>query len=227
MTQLPYANLGAGRIILPGERPYFHGLVDESIYFYPLWRNIDRNPEPGIDDCVDLFAYPWPFADNSFDGALCSHLLEHVPHEIRFAGNYEGYLDDSFENKKAFDERWYKLAAMQDGWFAFMHELWRVCTPGAIIHILAPYGWSQGAITDPTHTRLLTEHTFTHSLKPDPDAPFAYQTGGLHLEMEGGAVFHPTEMFQHLANSPVEFTRALQTHINVVYEFMVKLRVVK
>lgn len=212
LVQKPYLNGGCGRIILPGPRPAHHGLVDESIFMYPLWVNADRNPQPGVDCVTDLFQLPWPFETDSFDGALFGHFMEHVPHEIRLR-------DDSPRAKE--------LAQMQDGWYAIWSEVHRVCTPGAIVHVLSPYGWSQGASVDPTHTRLIFEHTFTHSMAPDPTSPFEYQTGGLHFEMEGPAVFHITEMFQHLRDDPAEFTRALQTRLNVVYELYVKLRVVK
>ena len=224
MTQHPYLNLGAGRIILPGERPFHHALVDPAIYNYPLWHNVDRNKQSGIDECADVFTYPWPWADNSYDGALLSHLVEHIPHEVKIDRRViAGHSD---EVRPGYDRR-EALLPMQDGWYAFFAELYRVLTDGAVAHILSPYGWSQGAITDPTHTRLLSEHTFTHSMAPDPNSPFEYQTGGIHFEMTQPAVFHMTEMFQHLKDDPVELTRALQTRINVAYEFYVKLRVVK
>lgn len=74
----------------------------------------------------------------------------------------------------------------------------------------------------------MTEQTFTHALAPDPDnTTFEYATGGIHFEMDGPAVYRPTELFRHLAEDQAEFTRALQTRLNVVYEFYVKLRVVK
>lgn len=232
MTQLPYLNLGAGRIILPDAPPFHHRLVDAAIYQYPLWHNVDRNPEPGIDECVDLFAYPWPWADNSYDGALLSHLCEHIPHEVKWGGkfshfNYPYANDTWLQAYKTHLEMAEQGQNYQDGWYAFFAELYRVLTDGAMVHILSPYGWSQGGITDPTHTRLLTEHTFTHSMKPDPDSPFKYATGGIHYEMDQPAAFHVTEMFQHTKDDPLEFTRALQTRINVVYDLYVKLRVVK
>lgn len=230
MTQLPYLNLGAGRIILPGEQPGHHGLVDAAIYAYPLWKNVDRNMQPGIDECVDIFTYPWPWPDNSFDGALLAHIAEHIPHEIKLSELAHAAVNSTPSNfllSEPLMQQGAKLRNMQDGWYAFMYELWRVLTPGAIAHILSPYGWSQGAITDPTHTRLITEHTFTHSMAPDHHSPFEYATGGLHFEVEGPPVFRISEMFAHLKDDPYEFARALSTRINVVYEIYCRLRVVK
>ena len=224
--QKPYLNLGAGRVILPGERPFHHSIINPAIYDYPLWLNVDRNDEPGVDEVVDLFAYPWPWLDNSFDGALLSHLVEHIPHEIRIVP------------MRQISGCAHQLQKAQDGWYAFFAELHRVLTPGAQAHILCPYGWSAGAITDPTHTRLVTEHTFTHSMQPNPDAPFFYETLGLNFAMVGGPAFRVNELFQHLLPIPEDnevaamrksilLREALMTRINVAYDLSVVLEAVK
>lgn len=230
MTQRPYLNAGCGRIILPAERPAHHALVDDSYYSYPLHVNIDRNDAPGVDYVFDLFTYPWPLADNSFDGALLSHLVEHIPHEIRMSlaeQHLTGGTSDRYE----------LLSNLQDGWFAFFAELYRVLTPGAIAHILAPYATSSGFLGDPTRTRPITEDTFQHSMQPDPDAPFAYATGGIHFKlvnvkfalMPRYQPFAPTE-----ADDPVTaqqksemLDQLLHTHWNVVNDLYVKLECIK
>lgn len=230
-TQKPFLNAGCGRIILPAPKPPHHGLIDDAIYAYPLWLNADRNAGPGVDSVVDLFRYPWPWADNSFDGALLAHIVEHIPHEIRLSTDdgIPKWMAARFMSADVFAVRGRAedLAAMQDGWYAFMSELHRVLTPGAVAHVLAPYGWSQGAITDPTHTRLITEHTFTHQLAPEPDAPFAYATGGLHFELVDQARFNLTPFFAHLRERPEMLQQALATQINVVYDIAVRLRAIK
>lgn len=213
MEQKPYLHLGAGTIILPGARPNHHHLIDPAIYDYPLWHNVDRNACAGIDETVDLFVYPWPWKDNSFDGALLAHLAEHIPHEIRIRG---------------VSERATALSKCQDGWYAFMAELYRVLRPGAVAHILSPYGWSNGAITDPSHTRLITEHTFTHSLTPSEEgAPFVYNTAKVNLRLVGQPSYTITPMFAHLMEDGEALQRAFQTQLNVAYEIYAKLEAVK
>lgn len=224
MSQLPYLNLGCGRIILPAPKPEHHVLVPDGVHDYALWHNVDRNPQPGVDEVADVFRYPFPWADNSFDGALLTHLCEHIPHEIRHRVTYQRNDDNGLHYvspQEAWSDRY------QDGWFAFFAELHRVLTPNSLIHVLSPYAWSDGAVNDPTHTRLLTPSSFQHSMQPDPDAPFAYATGGLHLVMEDPPRVNLTPDFQYLVGKRELFERALSTQINVVYEFYVCLRVVK
>ncbi len=40
--------------------------------------NIDHESGPGVDLQMDISQVPMPFADNSVDSVLCSHVLEHV-----------------------------------------------------------------------------------------------------------------------------------------------------
>lgn len=224
MSQKPFLNLGCGRIILPAPKPAHHNLIPDNVHSYALWHNVDRNAQPGVDEVADVFRYPFPWADNSFDGALLTHLCEHIPHEIRLTSEHE-----PFQNAEIVypTERHRQLANMQDGWFAFFAELHRVLTPGSLIHVLSPYAWSQGAIVDPTHTRYLTPESFQHSMQPDANSPFAYATGGLNLELVETARFNLMDTFQHLVNNPALLQQAFATQINVAYEFYLQLRVIK
>lgn len=227
MTQKPFLNLGCGRVILPAPKPAHHGLIPDGVHDYALWHNVDRNQQPGVDEVVDVFRYPFPWADNSFDGALLTHLCEHIPHEIITTNRFAGVTWKDGQSNRPYEELPSNLANMQDGWFAFFSELYRVLTPDSSIHVLSPYAWSHGAIVDPTHTRFLTPESFMHSMQPNPDAPFAYATGGLNLEMVGGGNFNVSDRFQHLANQPELLWQAASTQINVFYEFYVRLRVIK
>lgn len=249
-TEKPFLNGGCGRIILPMReaapnwepagngfyRPFHHGLVDPDVYQHEQWVNADRNNSAKGVTQVDLFRYFWPFADNQFGGALLTHLVEHIPH---VAEPVEPDWTDTNRNMIAGDRHPpYNILSYlanrqalhnqyQDGWYAFFSELYRVCEHGAIIHILSPYGWSDGAITDPTHTRYLTENTFTHSMQPDANSPFEYATGGINFQKIGRSVFRISPMFEHIADDNSELQRAVMTRLNVAYEFYTKLQVIK
>lgn len=202
----PYLNLGCGKTHFPSEPPPGHEMVEAAIYQYPLWMNVDKVEGVGADKVFDLFQYPWPLEDNSFDGAVLAHIVEHIPHDIK--------TTDA------------QLSKLQDGWYAFFAELYRVLTPGAIVHIVSPYGWSDGAITDPTHTRMLTLNTFTHGLASGDSPTFKYETA-CNFVVDREPTYRINEIFKHLSDDPAELQRALMTRLNVCYDFYIRLKAVK
>ncbi len=231
----PFLNLGCGRTHLPGERPLHHALVPADIYTEREWVNVDRSANVGADKVFDLFTYPWPLESDSYDGALLSHLCEHIPHEI----NLSRIIADvalSFDGEKASDlpdkRRATELSQLQDGWFAFFAELYRVLTPGAEVHILSPYGQSTDAMIDPTHTRFLFPHTFQYFI-PNPDAPFEYSVGSQYAN-EGYSLGY-SEYASRIMNNPMlteeqkraDLELAIGTQMNIVREFYIRLKVVK
>lgn len=179
--------------------------------------------QPGVDKIIDLFTYPWDLPSDSFDGAIISHVCEHIPHEPKFGLQ----RSEAWPDMKEWLKRETDLQNTQDGWFTFFSELYRVLTNGAIVYILSPFAWSQGGITDPTHTRYLTPETFSHSMRPDQNAPFAYSTGGIHFELTGSVRYMPMEHYAHLVNNPERFGYALQHEINVATDFSLTLECVK
>jgi SAM-dependent methyltransferase len=48
----------------------------------------------------------------------------------------------------------------------FMEEVYRICKPGAEVHVAVPYYTSRGAFRDPTHVRYITEDTFQYFEQP-------------------------------------------------------------
>lgn len=197
---LPFLNIGCGTTILPCLQPLHHALVDSALYDYPAWENVDIAPIDERVRSVDLFCYPWPFADECFVGALAAHIIENIPHGMN--------------------------TILADGWWAFWAELHRVLVPNAIVHLLSPYGKTDGALADPDHKRQIIEHTFLHLM--DGQSPFfKARTGNIHFEMVGIPRYDPTPMFAHLAHSQDLFQYALMTQWNVVYNIYVQLKVVK
>lgn len=186
----PMLNVGCGKVILPGKRPPHHEAIPEEIYAYPHWENVDRVDYPGIEH-MDVFKYPWGYEDNTFSGALLTHIVEHIPH----APNVRRPNPDApwhVEDYRKVDRRAAALERL-DGFYAFFAELHRVLEPGAIAHVLVPHAWSQGAVQDPTHHRYLVPETFTY-LVPNPEAPFELEALGA---WEMGEIMYNLTQYGH------------------------------
>lgn len=212
MTAL-YLNLGAGRVILPTTRddPMVVHLRETLESTYPeafdaaiKWLNVDRVPGPGIDERLDLFTYPWvrasngsPFSDNSIDGILCSHIIEHIPHEAKLAPG-AGVFPDLVK------------VAHHDGWYAFFYEAWRILKPGGTMCIIAPYAYSIGAMADPTHCRYVVPGSFSY-FHPNPDAPFDYD-----LPMRFEAVRDPQFRLVGDARDQVQLMNEMEIQYNTM-----------
>lgn len=225
MTQRKFLNLGSGKITLPCEQPAHHALIDPAIYTYALWHNVDKNGGAGVDECVDVFTYPFKWSDSSFDGALLAHIVEHVPHEVRKAAwRDDAWYPDSGIGDTLYQSAWKRLSQLPDGFYCFFAELHRVLTNGAIAHILVPYAFSNGAMQDPTHHRYLTPNSFTY-LVPNPNAPFELVNAGeWQIEEVKWGLTENAVPYQH---DHAMLQRALDTQLNIASEFYVKLRVVK
>ena len=109
-------DLGAGQHPTPG----FAG-VD-------LWQ--------GADHQVDLFTFPWPWADRTVDEIVSNHFVEHIPMTVTPAG--------------------------QDLLCAFMDEIWRISRPDATVTIRHPHLQSERAFQDPTHRRFIPGATWCY-----------------------------------------------------------------
>ena len=94
------------------------------------WLNVDyHNPNSDLD--VDLFRFPWPLPDNSFDSLLMDNYLEHVPH----------ILDGA------------------NGLFKTIGEVQRILKPGGQALIQVPHGVSRNALSNPAHFRFFVPST--------------------------------------------------------------------
>lgn len=104
---------------------------------------------------VDLFRFPWPWADNTVDELNCSHFIEHIPMV---------YLckDHGFENLPC--------EGAQDLFFAFFDECYRILKPQGKMHIVVPACRSERSFQDPTHRRFIAQATFFYLWKNWRDA---------------------------------------------------------
>ena len=139
-----------------------------------LGRRLDlgcgQNPREGFEGVdlygekakhkVDLFKFPWPFADGSVDEIHCSHFLEHVPAREINERDAPSFPSSAFEYR--FQEKDADRFLGQDMLFAFMDECWRILKPDAWMHVIVPSGRSNRAFQDPTHRRFFVQETFLY-----------------------------------------------------------------
>lgn len=238
---LPYLNLGCGNVLLPSPRPMHHQLIPPGVHEYPYWLNVDKDPVDGVLQ-ADVFRYPFPWADNSFGGALLTHLIEHIPHEYQQSQRIDNH--PQYPDSKEGDSRWFGRSAylrgLGDGFYAFFSELNRVLANGALVHIIVPYAFSTGAFQDPTHRRFMTPDSFGYLIK-NPNAPFQLpDVGGWQINdsfqfamSESAARDFAT--FQLMSKNEPDadqriaefFNSNVMTHMNFASEFYVQLEVVK
>lgn len=98
--------------------------------FRPGWVNADGFlTRPDIIK-VDISSFPYPWADNTFDEVLMSHVLEHVPIIYR---DHNGTQRDII--------------------FNVFEEVHRILKPGGLWRIRVPYAGTQMAFCHPQHYR--------------------------------------------------------------------------
>lgn len=182
------------------------------------WVNVDKFSNVGADQVVDLFKMPYPWEDNSVDGILCSHFLEHLPHSL---------VPHNMDTFPWTDERQIELLKL-DGFFAFFEEVYRILKPDGWIEIESPFGWSTGSFQDPTHTRYLVLQSFGYLHKEEKDSPFDY---GLKCDF---VIKKPEDIRLELHENPIVsktdqevFEMQVLSNINIIRNFRVKLYAVK
>lgn len=115
---------------------------------------------PNARHKVDLFKFPFPWADDSVDELHCSHFVEHLPArdvELRDLNVTRPSSDDSISRS---DSMIVHRFVGQDFLFAFFDECWRVLKTGAPMKVIVPSGRSDRAYQDPTHRRFIVAETF-------------------------------------------------------------------
>lgn len=123
---------------------------------------------------VDLFKFPWPWADNSVDELRCSHFVEHLP--MCFV------KDDGTRDHVG--------APNEDMFVRFFDEAWRIMKPGAKFEVIVPYLQSVRAFQDPTHRRFLSEANFMYL-----QAPFRQMNGLDHYGIKCDFQVMPNRLY--------------------------------
>jgi len=129
-----------------------------------------QNPKEGFEGVdlygdkakhrVNLFTFPWPFADSSVEEIHASHFLEHIPAREIEERDLVLPSGDFVTDAKARGIRAQFLG--QDMLLAFMDECYRILKPDCWMHVVVPSGRSNRAFWDPTHRRFFMQETFLY-----------------------------------------------------------------
>jgi len=219
-------NLGCGRALLPTDKdkPFTKHLMflpETALDPGERWVNVDRVAIDGVNEVIDLFAYPWvrssnsnPWNENTVDEIWASHLVEHIPHTARYA---------------PCATTMHQTQGALDGWYAWFFEAWRILKPGGLLHIVAPTAFSNEGVSDPSHTRYILPSSFSY-LSPNPDAPFDYQIAA-HFEAVDNVLVRCSDAWSSMIDA--KMVNAEQAHIysainnNVMVEMYICLRAIK
>jgi hypothetical protein len=125
------------------------------------FEGVDIVAGKGVKHVVNLFKFPWPWADNSVDEIYCSHFIEHIPMVYIGKGLGPGVLGNFCECPQV-------IKAVpddsndQDLFFAFFDECWRILRHEGKMTVLCPSATSDRAFQDPTHRRFIVAETFSY-----------------------------------------------------------------
>ena len=169
------------------------------------WLNADIQQLEGVDIAFNCFVVPWPFEDNQFEHIYAGHIVEHIPHVIREVQN--GRPEPIWD---------------MDGFFVWFREVYRILKPGGTIELVGPYHRSSGADQDPTHTRYITEATFSYLWQESPT--FDYRLGYKFEQTEWGLSFSHPDMATLQAVNPTEWQKAAMFYWNAFSNFRTVLK---
>ena len=159
---------------------------------------------PGVDHVFDIFQFPWPFADASFDEVRSSHFIEHIPHAF-YTPNPRFAIGQN-------------LTAMAEGphsvelFLKFFDECFRILKPGGSLHVLCPHGHSDRIFQDPTHRRVIVHATFDYL-----DRDWRKANGLEHAAYGVSCHFPAAQRQMRASNTPAQ-TQALQLMADYVQD---------
>jgi len=149
-------------------------LVEDIDHAVRLDFGCGENPKEGFEGVdvngtkakhkIDLFKFPYPWADNSVDALHSSHFIEHIPNRNIEERDIRTVQDDLERH------RWRELYLDQDMLHAFFDECYRILKPGCDLFIAVPNARSDDAFADPTHRRYINQSTFRYFKKSDREA---------------------------------------------------------
>lgn len=170
---------------------------------------VDITAAPGVKHVVNLWQFPWPWADNSVDELHCSHHVEHIPME------YVSHLHSADPSKEK------PPHYGKDLFFAFFDECWRVLKHEGVMTVICPCARSNRAFQDPTHRRFIVPETFVYL-----DAVWrkANKLDHYSVECNFAGTATPIVLIEENARSPEAQAHRFQHLWNVILDLHVTMK---
>jgi predicted SAM-dependent methyltransferase len=168
----------------------------------------DRVAGPTVKHVVNLFRYPWPWADNSIEQLNASHFIEHIPDvEVEADGTTAEWGEG------------------QDALLRFFDECYRVLIPDGWLFLQWPSLRSNRAFQDPTHRRFIPEATMGY-LDRDWRVSQKLDHYNVKCHFKAFDVGHTYDSSIHARHDQVR-ERFVQNYWNGSIDFCAKLKAIK
>lgn len=118
---------------------------------------VDRLAMPGVDQVVDLEAYPWPWASGSVAEVHCSHYIEHVTdfcafmdelYRVLLPGGTAQIVAPYYTSMRAWQDPTHKRA-ISEASFLYANKGWRAANKLDHYPIACDFDFSYGYVLAP------------------------------------------------------------------------------
>ena len=172
------------------------------------FEGVDIVAAPNVKHVVNLFRYPWPWADNSVEQLNASHFIEHIPDiEVDDTGKQTDFGEG------------------QDALFRFFDECYRILIPDGWVFLQWPSLRSDRAFQDPTHRRFIPEATISY-LDRDWRVAMKLDHYNVHCHFKAFDVGHTYDLSIHSRHDQVR-ERYVRHYWNGTIDYSAKLKAIK
>lgn len=134
--KLIFLDLGCGQNKSSEESLFQNGLIKEEDKGKVKIIGIDNQQIQGVDLVWDLTQFPYPFKDNSVDGAFSSHFVEHLdgPQRIQFynemyrilkMGGKMRHIHPYYKSSRAVQDPTHKFPSICEESYLYWDKNWR------------------------------------------------------------------------------------------------------
>jgi SAM-dependent methyltransferase len=131
-----FLDLGCGQNKSTQLGLYQNGLITEAQIPFTKVIGIDNQKVDGVDKVFDLTSFPYPFKDDSIDGAFSSHFVEHLDGEQRIKffnemyrilkkGGKMRHIHPYYKSERAVQDPTHKFPPICETSYLYWDKNWR------------------------------------------------------------------------------------------------------